>query len=77
MEYKGYKLIDRDDGRLQTSKARPYDDADYYWAITNDKTHQNIIYKGETCYEWVGSFEEVVDWLEMLNSKITPQITHN
>lgn len=39
MEYKGYKLIDRDDGRLQTSKARPYDDADYYWAITNDKTH--------------------------------------
>lgn len=75
--YRGYELHDRNDGKFQTSKARPYDDAEYYWALTNDKLHWNIIYKGKNRYEWAGTFEQIVDELENYNSKISARIIHN
>ena len=63
--------------KFQIFKARPYDDAEYYWALTDDKLHWNIIYKGKKRYEWVGIFEQIVDELENYNSKISAKIIHN
>lgn len=75
--YKGYILCERTDNKFQTYKSRPYDDADYYWARTEDKLHWDIIYKGRKRYEWVGTFEQIIDELENFNSKISAKIIHN
>ena len=48
-EYRGYKLnyypkcdkYPTHDNRYQTFKARPYDDADYYWTIVMINLHNN------------------------------------
>lgn len=84
-DYKGYKLnyypkctqYPMHDNRYQTFKARPYDDADYYWAYTYDKEHWFIVYKGKRVDEnIVGTFEEVVDFIENKNKTIKQKIIH-
>lgn len=81
--YKGYKLNYYPksehaawDNRYQTFKARPYDDADYYWAYTYDKESWTIVYKGKVVQRLNGSFEMVVDLIEDQNKNIKQQIVH-
>lgn len=69
--YKGYELRNRKDEKFQTFKARPYDDAEYYWALTDDKLHWNIIYNGKNIIKLIGTFEQIVNELERYNSKIS------
>ena len=84
-EYKGYKLnyypkceeYPKHDNRYQTYKARPYDDAKYYWAYTYDTKQWKIVYKGKCVDEkFVGTFEEVVDFIEEYNKDIKPKMVH-
>ena len=83
--YKGYELhyypkCERyltHDNRYTTFKARPYDDADYYWAYTYDKECWNIVYKGKRMDGvFVGTFEEVVDLIEEKNKNIKQKMIH-
>ena len=83
-DYKGYKLnhypkceqYPKHDNRYQTFKARPYDDADYYWAYTYNKENWCIIFKGRIVRQFKGTFEEVVDFIEDKNKDIKPKIIH-
>ena len=83
-DYKGYKLnyypkceqYPSHDNRYQTFKARPYDDADYYWAYTYDKENWKIILKGKIIKQFKGSFKEVVDFIEEKNKDIQSNIIH-
>lgn len=79
MEYKGYELrFSPMQNRLNTHKARPYDDAEYYWAFTYDKTHWNIVYNGKLVeVDIIGTFESVVDFIETKNKTIKPIMCHN
>lgn len=76
-EHKGYKLIFRRDGRFQTSISRPYDDADYYWALTDDLKNWEIILDCKKREVFTGSFEQAVDRIAELNKTIAPKIIHN
>lgn len=83
--YKGYELhyypkceqYPTHDNRYTTFKARPYDDAEYYWAYTYDKEHWVVVYKGK-CVDknFVGTFKEVVDIIEEQNKNIKPRMIH-
>lgn len=83
-EYRGYKLnyypkCDRyptHDNRYQTFKARPYDDADYYWAYSYDKENWIVVYKGKQKQQFVGTFEQVVDLIEEQNQNIKGRYIH-
>lgn len=83
-DYKGYKLnhypkceeYPTHDNRYQTFKARPYDDADYYWAYTYNKENWLIIFKGKIVRQFKGTFEEVVDFIEDKNKDIKPRMIH-
>ena len=83
-DYKGYKLnyypkceqYPAHDNRYQTFKARPYDDADYYWAYTYDKENWRVIFKGKMIKQFKGSFKEVVDYIEEKNKDIQSNIIH-
>ena len=83
--YKGYKLnyypkceqYPMHDNRYKTFKARPYDDAEYYWAYTYDKQHWVIVYNGRIIEkEFIGTFKEVVDIIEEKNKDIKQKIIH-
>lgn len=82
--YKGYKLnyypkceqYPNHDNRYQIFKARPYDDADYYWAYTYDKEDWKIIFKGKVIEQLKGTFEQIVDIVEDKNKNIKPRIIH-
>lgn len=83
-EYKGYKLnhypkckeYPTHDNRYQTFKARPYDDADYYWAYSYDRENWKIIFKGQVIKQFKGTFEQVVDVIEDKNKDIEPRMIH-
>lgn len=76
MEYKGYIL--RESNSLKYPfKARPYDDADYYYAKSVDGVHWIIGYKGKCHMNMNGNFEDVVDLLERLNKNIKPKMSHD
>lgn len=75
-EYKGYKLRKANDGSVYPFKARPYDEANYYYAKSSDEQHWTIGYIGKKYCEVIGSFQDVVDKLEDLNKDIHPQICH-
>ena len=69
-------------GRLEINKLRPYDDADYHWALWDDaKNSWKIVFKGKTVdmmYEDdIDDIDEVADMLQMLNSGIGPRMVHN
>lgn len=83
--YKGYELhyypkceqYPTHDNKYSTFKARPYDDADYYWAYTYDKKNWCIVYKGKYVGKnFVGAFEEVVDFIEEKNKNIKANMIH-
>jgi hypothetical protein len=77
--YKGYELhyYPNNDNMYATFKARPYDDAEYYWAYTYDKEHWNIVYKGNYFNKnFVSTFEEVIDIIEEHNKDIKPKMIH-
>lgn len=83
--YKGYELhyypkceqYPKHDNRHSTFKARPYDDAEYYWAYTYDKEHWRIVYDGKCINkDFVGTFEDVVDFIEERNKDIKQRIVH-
>lgn len=83
-EYKGYKLnyypkceqYPMHDNRYQTFKARPYDDADYYWAYTYDKENWKVVYERKVVKQFKGTFEEVVNLIEERNKDIKLIIIH-
>ena len=83
-EYKGYKLNyypkceehPTHDNRYQTFKARPYDDADYYWAYTYDKKNWKVVFERRVVERLNGTFEEVVDFIEDKNKDIKPKMIH-
>lgn len=64
------------DNRYTTFKARPYDDASYYWAYTYDKENWTVVYKGKVVKHFNGTFEQVVDLIEEQNKNITARIVH-
>lgn len=70
--YKGYKLRQSDDGAYTTSKSRPYDDAEYYWAFSKDCERWGLAYKSKVKFKMIGNFEQIVDRLEELNADIKP-----
>lgn len=76
-EYKGYCLKEANSNKVRTFKPRPYDDADYYWAITEDKWSWDVYRQGRMVAKCVGTFREVVESLEEYNSKIKPKTMHN
>ena len=83
-EYKGYVLkyypkhdkYPTHDGKYQTFKARPYDDAEYYSAYSYDKENWNIIYKGKLVQKFVGTFKEVIDLIEERNQNVKSKMIH-
>lgn len=69
-------------GQLSINKPRPYDDAEYHWALWDDaKKGWKIVFKGKVIdimYEDdLDDIDEVADMLEMVNSGIEPRIVHN
>ena len=82
--YNGYELhyypkceqYPTHDNRYQTFKARPYDDAKYYWAYTYDKENWVIVFNGKVVQKLNGTFENVVDLIEDQNKNIKPCIVH-
>lgn len=76
-EYKGYSIREANGNKYRTYKPRPYDDADYYWALTEDKWSWDVYYQGRLVRKCVGTFKEVVEALEEYNSKIKPKMMHN
>lgn len=78
--YKGYKLREihsSKQDKFQISKARPYDDAEYYWGFSYDQKNWTIIYKGQVIDHILGSFREAVDMIENQNKEIEPIMCHN
>ncbi len=76
-EYKRYSLRSVD-GKYYPFKARPYDDAEYYFATSYDNCKTwTIGYNGHPVDIFEGDFYAVVDRLEELNKNIKPKIIHN
>ena len=76
-EYKGYELHENN-GILYPFKARPYDDADYYYAISRDGgKHWVIAFRGKQCVFVTGDWKKAVNWLETLNAKIKPKMLYD
>lgn len=82
--YKGYELhyypkcekYPNHNNRYSTFKARPYDDANYYWAYTYDKENWTIVFEGKVIQNLNGTFEQVIDLIEDQNKNIRPKIVH-
>ena len=85
MSNKSYRLCfypksehPRWDNRYQLRKISPYDEAEYYWAYSYDKTNWLVIYKGRTVFSVDHKTEdEMIDILEEYNHKIKTRIGHN
>ena len=83
-EYKGYELRyysksekhPNHDNKYQTFKARPYDDAEYWWAYSYDKENWKVIFRKKVMQKFKGTFKDVVDLIEEHNNKIEPKIIH-
>ena len=76
--YKGYELhyYPNRDNKYQTFKARPYDDAEYYWAYTYDQANWKVVYKGKVIQQFQGTFEKVIDLIEEQNKNIKARMVH-
>jgi hypothetical protein len=76
-QYKNHELRQAN-GVMYPFKARPYDDANYYYAVSRDGGKNWIIARdGKRCFLVSGDWKKAVDWLENLNSKIQPKMCHN
>lgn len=75
--YRGYRLSESN-GKLYPFKARPYDDADYYYAVSQDGGNSWIVaHCGKRIKTVCCDFCGVVDTLEELNANIKPRMCHN
>lgn len=77
----GY-IAKKTNGKISIDKPRPYDDAEYHWALWDDaKKCWKIVYNGKVIdimYEDdLDGIDEVADMLEMVNSVIKPKMVHN
>lgn len=76
-KYKMYELREGN-STLYPFKARPYDDASYYYALSRDGGKNWIIaIDGKQHFVIKGDWKKAVDWLETLNAKIKPRMCHN
>ena len=78
-EYRGYELHKYDTtNKLWIFKPRPYDDADYFTAYTEDLKSWSVVKAGSlhNTFEDM-TFEEVVRYLETQNAEIEPNMVHN
>ena len=75
-KYKGYHLREHN-GKLYPFKARPYDDANYYYAVSENGESWVIAYNGKRIKTAYCDFFGVVDILEDLNANIKPIMCHN
>lgn len=75
-EYKGYSLRESGDVKY-LFKARPYDEAEYYTAQSQDKINWRIIRGGKKLMEKTCDFHTIVDIVDSLNSSIKPRMCHN
>ena len=82
----GYYYAEYSNGAKQITKSRPYDDADYYYALL--KNRKWLICKAGKIFKTIDEAEfdqldeiefmnELVDELEMVNSVIKPKMMHN
>lgn len=77
LEYKHYKLRESN-GRLYPFKARPYDDANYYYALSTDGGNTWIIaFDGKKHKTIIGDWKKAVDLLEELNANIKPKMIYD
>lgn len=81
-KYRGYTFNKRNGGRYlyDIQKIAPYDDADYYWAFSNDSSAEvwTFVYKGKSQFtDEVDDISQVIEALEELNSKIESRMVHN
>ena len=75
---RGYKLrFSNGYNGYQVTKPRPYDDAQYYWATSEDGVHWRIILGGKVQGEFKGEFADLVERLEELNAAIQPRMLHH
>lgn len=76
-QYKRYELHESN-GVQYPFKARPYDDADYYYAQSRDGGKTWIIaFKGKVQKTITGTWQDAVDVLEELNAPIRPRMCYN
>ena len=77
-EYNGYQLKKYDGSdKLRIVKHRPYDDADYYTAFTEDLKTWYVVYKCHVVEKINGAtFEEAVRRIEDKNQTIKPKMCH-
>ena len=73
---KGYELRYSSDYGYHVTKPRPYDDADYYWAASEDGVHWRIIIGCKVHEKFKGEFPDLVERLEELNVAIKPRMLH-
>lgn len=75
-----YYYAEYSNGAKQITKSRPYDDADYYYAIYKDGKWL-ICKKGKVFKtineDDVDSLEDIAEELEMVNGGIAPKMVHN
>lgn len=77
-EYRGYVLRKPSDDFWYPFKARPYDEASYYRAVSTDGGKTWLIRrKSRTESTVTGTWREAVDMLVELNANIEPMICHN
>lgn len=74
--YKMYTLHESN-GRLYPFKPRPYDDANYYYALSDDGITWVVAYNGKKHKTITGDWKQAVDLLEELNKDIKPRMCHN
>ena len=75
----GYYMAKYSDGAANITKSRPYDDAEYYYAVF--KNDQWLICKSGKVFKRIDeedleSLNDIVDELEMVNAQIKPKIDH-
>ena len=74
----GYVMKHYQNGAQQVSKPRPYDDAEYYWAVVDNDDNFTVIKCGKVInIEVYEELTDISDFLEMINSTIKPRIVHN
>ena len=76
-QYKYYSLHESN-GIFYPFKARPYDDANYFYALSRDSGNTWVIaFDGKRHTTITGDWKKAVDLLEKLNKDIKPRICHN
>ena len=78
----GYLMRKYSDGKMGINKPRPYDDAEYYYALYDSDNGQWMICKSGKVYKRIDEgdlddLNDIVEELIMVNSGIKPKMVHN